>query len=94
MDKSVLDLSKKCLKKVPKQDDAQQYRVLILDDNELQKIDNIDSYSKIEKVPNFHYTLQRTSSNNQKIDSFHSFRLAKINCCVCMEFAACIAYEK
>ncbi|XP_037926869.1 centrosomal protein of 97 kDa isoform X3 [Hermetia illucens] len=50
MDKSVLDLSKKCLKKVPKQDDAQQYRVLILDDNELQKIDNIDSYSKIEKL--------------------------------------------
>lgn len=48
--KLVLDLSKKCLKKIPKTDDAQQYKVLILDDNELQKIDNIDSYLKIEKV--------------------------------------------
>lgn len=45
-----LDLSKKSLKKVPKQEDAQCVRVLILDDNELQKIDNIDSYLKIEKV--------------------------------------------
>ncbi|XP_055640849.1 centrosomal protein of 97 kDa [Toxorhynchites rutilus septentrionalis] len=46
----ILDLSKKCLKKIPKTDDAQQYKVLILDDNELQKIDNIDSYLKIEKL--------------------------------------------
>lgn len=46
----ILDLSKKGLKKVPKQEDAQCVRVLILDDNELQKIDNIDSYLKIEKV--------------------------------------------
>uniref|UniRef100_A0A182Q2M9 Centrosomal protein of 97 kDa n=1 Tax=Anopheles farauti TaxID=69004 RepID=A0A182Q2M9_9DIPT len=48
--KPTLDLSKKCLKKVPKTEDAQQYKVLILDDNELQKIDNIDSYLKIEKL--------------------------------------------
>ncbi|GAB0091846.1 uncharacterized protein DMENIID0001_067320 [Sergentomyia squamirostris] len=48
--RSVLDLSKKSLKKVPKQDDAQNIRHLILDDNELQKIDNIDSYLKIEKL--------------------------------------------
>ena len=48
----ILDLSKKNLKKVPKQDDAQNYRTLILDDNELQKIDNIDSYLRIEKVSN------------------------------------------
>ncbi|XP_021700503.1 uncharacterized protein LOC5564446 [Aedes aegypti] len=48
--KLILDLSKKCLKKIPKTDDAQQYKVLILDDNELQKIDNIDSYLKIEKL--------------------------------------------
>lgn len=48
--KSVLDLSKQCLKKVPKQDDAQNVKVLILDENELQKIDNIDSYLRIEKV--------------------------------------------
>lgn len=46
----VLDLSKQSLKKVPKQDDAQMIRVLILDDNDLQKIDNIDSYLRIEKV--------------------------------------------
>uniref|UniRef100_A0A182N8M2 Centrosomal protein of 97 kDa n=1 Tax=Anopheles dirus TaxID=7168 RepID=A0A182N8M2_9DIPT len=48
--KPTLDLAKKCLKKVPKTEDAQQYKVLILDDNELQKIDNIDSYLKIEKL--------------------------------------------
>ncbi|XP_053692008.1 uncharacterized protein LOC128740490 [Sabethes cyaneus] len=48
--KCVLDLAKKCLKKIPKTDDAQQYKVLLLDDNELQKIDNIDSYLKIEKL--------------------------------------------
>lgn len=46
----VLDLSKQSLKKVPKQDDAQMVRILILDDNDLQKIDNIDSYLRIEKV--------------------------------------------
>ena len=46
----VLDLSKKCLKKIPKQEDAQNVKCLILDDNELQKIDNIDSYIRIEKV--------------------------------------------
>uniref|UniRef100_A0AAG5DQT0 Centrosomal protein of 97 kDa n=1 Tax=Anopheles atroparvus TaxID=41427 RepID=A0AAG5DQT0_ANOAO len=48
--KPTMDLAKKCLKKVPKTEDAQQYKVLILDDNELQKIDNIDSYLKIEKL--------------------------------------------
>ncbi|XP_055546489.1 uncharacterized protein LOC129730911 [Wyeomyia smithii] len=48
--KCILDLAKKCLKKIPKTDDAQQYKVLLLDDNELQKIDNIDSYLKIEKL--------------------------------------------
>uniref|UniRef100_A0A182YIK0 Centrosomal protein of 97 kDa n=1 Tax=Anopheles stephensi TaxID=30069 RepID=A0A182YIK0_ANOST len=48
--KPTLDLAKNCLKKVPKMEDAQQYKVLILDDNELQKIDNIDSYLKIEKL--------------------------------------------
>ncbi|XP_049537178.1 uncharacterized protein LOC125952015 isoform X1 [Anopheles darlingi] len=45
-----LELTKKSLKKVPKVEDAQQYRVLILDENELQKIDNIDCYLKIEKL--------------------------------------------
>ncbi|XP_058124380.1 uncharacterized protein LOC131280976 [Anopheles ziemanni] len=48
--KPTLDLAKKCLKKVPKMEDAQQYKVLILDNNELQKIDNIDSYLNIEKL--------------------------------------------
>ncbi|EDS37309.1 phosphatasepp1 regulatory subunit [Culex quinquefasciatus] len=50
VDSQKLDLAKKCLKKIPKSDDAQQFKVLILDDNELQKIDNIDSYLKIEKL--------------------------------------------
>lgn len=50
---TTLDLSKKGLKKVPKQDDAQNIKILILDDNELQKIDNIDSYLRIEKVNYF-----------------------------------------
>lgn len=49
-DFAVLNLSKQCLKKVPKTDEAHSVKTLILDDNELQKIDNIDSYSKIEKV--------------------------------------------
>lgn len=47
---SILDLSKKGLKKVPKTDDAQHIKELILDENSLQKIDNIDSFLKIEKV--------------------------------------------
>lgn len=46
----ILDLSKKGLKKVPKPNDGQNVRVLILDENDLQKIDNIDSYLRIEKV--------------------------------------------
>lgn len=49
-EKIILDLSRKQLKKVPKQEEAQNVRVLLLDENELQKIDNIDSYLKIEKV--------------------------------------------
>lgn len=46
----MLDLSKKGLKKIPKTEDSQSVRNLILDENELQKIDNIDSYLRIEKV--------------------------------------------
>lgn len=49
-EKVILDLSRKQLKKVPKQEEAQNVRTLLLDENELQKIDNIDSYLKIEKV--------------------------------------------
>lgn len=49
---AVLDLSSKGLKKIPKIEDSQSIRHLILDDNELQKIDNIDSYLRIEKVKN------------------------------------------
>ena len=51
-EKVILDLSRKQLKKVPKQEDAQNVRTLLLDENELQKIDNIDSYLRIEKVSN------------------------------------------
>jgi len=46
----VLDLTKKGLKKIPKTEDSQSIKYLILDENELQKIDNIDSYLRIEKV--------------------------------------------
>lgn len=49
-DSEVKDLSKKGLKKIPKTEDSQSVRVLLLDENELQKIDNIDSYLRIEKV--------------------------------------------
>lgn len=45
-----LDLSGKGLKKVPKPEDAQSVKELKLDDNALQKIDNIDSFLRIEKV--------------------------------------------
>lgn len=47
---TVLDLSKKGLKKVPKPEDAQHVKELILDENALQKIDNIDCFLMIEKV--------------------------------------------
>lgn len=47
---TVLDLSKKGLKKVPKPEDAEHVKELILDENLLQKIDNVDSFLKIEKV--------------------------------------------
>jgi Leucine-rich repeat (LRR) protein len=48
--KDTLDLSRENLKKIPKIEDAQSIRNLILDENELQKIDSIDAYLKIEKV--------------------------------------------
>lgn len=47
---TTLDLSNKGLKKVPKTNDAQHVKELILDENLLHKIDNIDSFLKIEKV--------------------------------------------
>jgi hypothetical protein len=49
-DTAVLDLSRKGLKKIPKVEDSQSIKHLILDENDLQKIDNIDSYLRIEKV--------------------------------------------
>lgn len=49
-DQAVLNLSKKNLKKVPKPEDAQNLRALVLDENELQKVDNIDSFLRIERV--------------------------------------------
>lgn len=56
---SLLDLSKNGLKKVPKPNDGQNVRVLILDENDLQKIDNIDSYLRIEKVSLFVHWIGR-----------------------------------
>lgn len=55
MTSTVLDLSKKGLKKVPKPEDAQHIKELLLDENLLQKIDNVESFSKIEKVEWGHY---------------------------------------
>lgn len=52
-DPTVLNLSRRNLKKVPKPEDAQNLRTLILDENDLQKVDNIDSFLKIETVSAF-----------------------------------------
>lgn len=48
----LLDYSNKNLKKVPKFDeiDKQNINVLLLDSNELQKLENIDSFVRVEKV--------------------------------------------
>lgn len=48
----LLDYSNKSLKKVPKFDDIdkQNINVLLLDANELQKLENIDSFVRVEKV--------------------------------------------
>lgn len=45
-----MDLSKQELKKIPKNVDNVDVKQLILDENELQKLDNIDTYLKVEKV--------------------------------------------
>lgn len=47
---TVLDLSKKGLRKVPKPENPQNIRELMLDENLLQKIDNIESFLAVEKV--------------------------------------------
>lgn len=49
---TLLDYSNKNLKKVPKFDevDKQSITVLLLDSNELQKLENIDSFVRVEKV--------------------------------------------
>lgn len=57
--RTVVDLSKQSLKKIPKNENVQDIRQLILDDNELQKFDNIDSYAKVEKVSFFRCVLKR-----------------------------------
>lgn len=49
-DPAELNLSRKNLKKVPKPEDAQNLRALVLDENDLQKVDNIDSFLRIERV--------------------------------------------
>jgi hypothetical protein len=51
LETGVLDLSGSGLKKIPKsEDDPKLVRTLILDENELQKLENIDSFLRIEKV--------------------------------------------
>lgn len=46
----MLDLSNRSLKKLPKVEGSKKVKVLLLDENELQKIDNLDNYLAIEKV--------------------------------------------
>ena len=46
----VLDLSNKGLKKLPKVEGSKKVKVLLLEENEFQKIENIDNYLAIEKV--------------------------------------------
>uniref|UniRef100_A0A336K1X7 Centrosomal protein of 97 kDa n=1 Tax=Culicoides sonorensis TaxID=179676 RepID=A0A336K1X7_CULSO len=48
--RTVVDLSKQSLKKIPKNENVNDIKQLILDENELQKFDNIDSYVKVEKL--------------------------------------------
>lgn len=57
---TILDLSKKGLKKLPKPEDGQHVKELILDENLLQKIDNIDSFLKIEKVSFFFFSIVKS----------------------------------
>lgn len=45
-----LDFSKSGLKKILKTDDANAVVSLILDDNDIQKIENVESFKKIEMV--------------------------------------------
>lgn len=46
----MLDLSNKGLKKLPKVEGSKKVKVLLLEENEFQKIENIDNYLAIEKV--------------------------------------------
>lgn len=75
---TVLDLSKKGLKKVPKPEDAEHIKELILDENLLQKIDNIDSFLHIEKVKSSKswqrsYSTIYMSIENNKYELFFFF---------------------
>lgn len=63
LESEVIDLTSKGLKKVPKLEDSQSVKVLLLDDNELQKIDNIDSFLRIEKVEGRASDESNTNSN-------------------------------
>lgn len=89
----ILDLSKKGLKKVPKQDDAQNVKILILDDNDLQKIDNIDSYLRIEKVMSYAFSTcplvyTYTYINFIVFNLSNSYHYVEIIYFVCTVFAA------
>lgn len=55
--KTIVDLTKQGLKKVQKNEDNSDVRQLILDENEIQKIENIESYPKIEKVSYYKFFL-------------------------------------
>lgn len=48
--RTVIDLTGQQLKKIPKNNSTSQVRQLILDENDLSKFDNIETYLQIEKV--------------------------------------------
>lgn len=65
-DEGLLDYSNQNLKKVPKFDeiDKQNINVLLLDSNELQKLENIDSFVRVEKVAILNAFIQELGKRN------------------------------
>lgn len=81
-----LDLSKRALKKVPKEKDTRNVRVFLMDENELQTIEHMDSFQWIEKVLfswgfqaiilfNYSFSLQLSISKNHLLRMYGISRL-------------------
>lgn len=75
-----LDLSGQGLKKLSRCPSDADISTLIVDDNELQRLDNLDSYHRITKVchHNFFFFLIYLS---QILDNWHSMSSNK-QCCI------------